>query len=118
MAETQSETKPKSKHIVQYRLDDRPNRGHYRVVGDVHGNLTSFRMVLADMRVGDKLIIDGDLCDRGPNSLGVVEAIWEQNSKDPGSVVAVRGDHEDLLIGFYEMLLKLKSNVPLEPEET
>ena len=69
------------------------------VLGDIHGR---FDLVYQNLKeVGfdtarDRLFCVGDLIDRGPYSHHVVEFL--QSSY----VHAVRGNHEDMLLAFYE----------------
>lgn len=67
------------------------------VVGDVHGCLEELLALLkrAEYREGtDKLVLVGDLIDRGPDSVGVVRL-----AKALGAV-CVRGNHEDKHLKF------------------
>lgn len=62
------------------------------VVGDIHGCLDELEMLLieANFRVGrDRLVLCGDLIDRGPDSAGVVRLARELKA------VSVLGNHEE-----------------------
>ena len=61
------------------------------VVGDIHGCLEEFDLLLKKLRFcpgGDRLILVGDLINKGPDSLGVLE-----RAKELGCEV-VMGNHE------------------------
>lgn len=71
------------------------------VVGDIHGKLTLFNRLLEAMnyRAGeDKLILIGDLVDRGENSRGVVERAIELRAEAPDTVVVLKGNHEAMMV--------------------
>jgi hypothetical protein len=78
-------------------------------VGDVHGDLTGFRKVLADAGLvdgagawtgGDALLVQiGDLIDRGPSMRGTLDfamALEPAAAKQGGRVVTLLGNHEVL----------------------
>lgn len=63
------------------------------VIGDVHGNAVLLARLLAQL--GDRPVICcGDLCDRGPDTRGVLEALIARGA------VSVRGNHEEWLIAL------------------
>lgn len=73
------------------------------VVGDVHGCLEELLALLkrAEYREGtDKLVLVGDLIDRGPDSVGVLRFIQEIGA------ICVRGNHEDNHLGFRNAALE------------
>ena len=87
------------------------------VVGDVHGCLDEFRMLVE--RVGyrqgiDRLIVAGDLVDRGPDSAGVVRYAMEIGAE------AVQGNHDAKLLRRRKHMLKAQINAnyrnPMYPD--
>jgi serine/threonine protein phosphatase 1 len=71
------------------------------VVGDIHGKLDLFNLLLEKMeyRAGeDRLILIGDLVDRGENSRGVVTRAIELKREAPNNVVVLRGNHEAMML--------------------
>lgn len=69
------------------------------VISDIHGNNELFRKTLKEIRLkkSDKLILLGDLIDRGPDSKGVLDTIFLLN--DAGfSVQCLIGNHEKMLL--------------------
>lgn len=71
------------------------------VVGDIHGKLTLFNRLLEGMeyRAGeDRLILIGDLVDRGEDSRGVVSKAIELKREAPARVVVIRGNHEAMML--------------------
>ncbi len=109
------------------------------IVGDLHGDLSALYEIiegsgiLNKLDVGWRLVLLGDYGDRGPDSLGVYEAILELKLQYPNAVVLLKGNHEALdLIRFqphdlpdrirerygsrwyeiYESILKLQSMLP------
>ncbi|MFN0086681.1 MAG: metallophosphoesterase family protein [Blastocatellia bacterium] len=75
--------------------------GRRLVVGDIHGKLNLFNRLLEEMayRPGeDRLILIGDLVDRGENSRGVVDRALELKNESPNNVVVIRGNHEAMML--------------------
>ena len=71
------------------------------MVGDVHGKLRLLNRLLVETsyRPGeDKLILIGDLVDRGEDSRGVVDRAIALQREAPETVVILRGNHEDMML--------------------
>jgi uncharacterized protein YjbI with pentapeptide repeats len=73
------------------------------VVGDVHGHADKLRALLRQLqelaRPGDALVFLGDYIDRGPDSRGVIDlALAQMDGCWEGSVTALKGNHEDMLL--------------------
>lgn len=70
------------------------------IIGDVHGELEALRQLLHHLGYtetgshpkGRKLVFAGDLCDRGPDSPGVLA--WFKQAHDAGHAFTVLGNHE------------------------
>lgn len=78
-------------------------------VGDIHGRydlLDNLLNILQDYHhlnlTQDKLIFMGDYIDRGPQSLQVLEKLYELWHLYPKNVVCLRGNHEQLMIDWYK----------------
>lgn len=82
------------------RLVQPLREGPLDVVGDIHGELHALEMLLAKLgydrhgRHGEDrhLVFVGDLCDRGPDSPGIIRLV--QSFIDTGRAQAVCGNHE------------------------
>ncbi|RME00535.1 MAG: metallophosphoesterase, partial [Calditrichaeota bacterium] len=63
------------------------------ILADIHGNLQALEAVLADIESlqVDLVVINGDLVNRGPNNIAVMERVWDQ-----GFVITL-GNHDDLV---------------------
>ena len=71
------------------------------VVGDIHGKLALFNRLLAETNYqagADKLVLIGDLVDRGEDSRGVVARAMELKNEAPDHVVILKGNHEAMMI--------------------
>jgi len=71
------------------------------VVGDIHGKRKLFDRLLEAMnyKAGeDKLILIGDLVDRGEDSRGVVERAIELKNEAPDNVIVLKGNHEAMML--------------------
>jgi len=88
------------------KLIDNLNEGSLDIVGDIHGELPALESLLGHlgyrrggvMPSGRKLVFVGDLVDRGPDSIAVVERI--RNLVEEGIAQCVLGNHElNILLG-------------------
>jgi hypothetical protein len=78
--------------------------GPLDIVGDVHGELDALEQLLAvlgyrgrgEHRGGRRLVFIGDLCDRGPDSPGVVRRVREL--VEAGTAQCLLGNHEVSLL--------------------
>lgn len=73
----------------------------YYVVSDVHGFFSEMKAALDEKgffedKEPHKLVVCGDLFDRGTEALQLQEFILDLISKD--EVILIRGNHEDLLM--------------------
>lgn len=68
-------------------------------IGDIHGCNRTFRALLKSLPLhpGDRLILLGDLIDRGPASKQVIDTVFSLR-KAGHEVVCIRGNHEQLLL--------------------
>ena len=73
-------------------------------IGDIHGSLHKLESLVAGCRqhaAGQPmtLVFLGDYIDRGPDSAGVVRFLLRLQSELPERVIALKGNHEDFLLG-------------------
>lgn len=71
------------------------------IIGDIHGCSSALRLLLAKLAPDvkeDRLILLGDLFDRGPDSWGVFQMVQELADKYGDRFVLIRGNHEDYLL--------------------
>jgi Calcineurin-like phosphoesterase len=84
------------------------------VIGDAHGQLAKVRGLLSTSGLIDSdgnwsagsatLLFTGDFCDRGPDGIEVVETVvrlQEQAESVGGSVTALLGNHEVMILGAH-----------------
>jgi hypothetical protein len=86
--------------------------GEDYIIGDLHGSLAELEKILADLKPEDRLIIVGDLADRGPDSQKIFEKIKMINQQRlaaglQSQIYVVKGNHEDLLLKYYKMKKQL-----------
>ena len=68
------------------------------VMSDLHGCYEEFKELLVAVNYvssSDKLVVAGDLVDRGPESLKVVEWLRSMSMVTGGRVVVTRGNHDE-----------------------
>ncbi|PKR85298.1 metallophosphoesterase [Heyndrickxia camelliae] len=85
-----------------------PKDARIIVISDIHGELELFQRLLEKVRFGkeDYLIINGDLCEKGSNSMGVVQYIMELAANNP-RVHVIEGNCDTLV----EYLLNEDPNI-------
>lgn len=92
-----------------YQRFGRNTRGRDIIAGDIHGTLTKFMAALDrigfDDSAGDRLFLTGDLVDRGPESLEMLELL-----RKPWVAGAVRGNHEQMLIDYWQGIYTDRQN--------
>lgn len=84
------------------------------VVGDVHGRSIQLRNLLKMLPrdpATDTLVFLGDLIDRGADAPGCVSLVLKLCRENPGQVLCLRGNHEQMLLDF----LAGKTNLWITP---
>src|SRR5437660_10984861 len=76
-------------------------------VGDIHGCLDKLTRLLAacEAHAGAlpaRYVFLGDYIDRGPQSRGVIDRLMAKQAEWPGTVVCLRGNHEQMAIDAHE----------------
>lgn len=74
------------------------------VVADIHGNNEKFKKALKSfsLRKTDKLILLGDLIDRGNRSKDVLDTIILLKNSGFENIIIIRGNHEQMLLDSIE----------------
>jgi serine/threonine protein phosphatase 1 len=70
------------------------------IIGDIHGCAATLRRLVGDSLrplPADRIYLLGDLIDRGPDSRGVLDYIFELRERGL-SVSSVRGNHEEMCL--------------------
>jgi serine/threonine protein phosphatase 1 len=72
-------------------------------VGDIHGCLDKLTRVIAacEAHAGARparYVFVGDYIDRGPHSRGVIDFLMRKQAARPGTIVCLRGNHEQMAI--------------------
>lgn len=70
-------------------------------ISDIHGCPETLRLALQEINFShdDELFLLGDYIDRGPDSQGVINYIWELEAGGH-EIVCLRGNHEQMLLEF------------------
>lgn len=74
-------------------------------MSDIHGRLDAFKASLSTIdldALDSKLVLLGDYCDRGPDSLGVFELVMDLQKRYGDRVVALRGNHEEMFLEYID----------------
>ena len=72
-------------------------------VGDIHGCLDKLDRLLAACAAHAgarpaRYVFLGDYIDRGPHSRGVIDRLMAEQAAQPGTVVCLRGNHEQMAV--------------------
>lgn len=69
-------------------------------IGDIHGCSTALRTLarLVGLRPDDQLITLGDYVDKGPDTAGVLDWLTRRADRNPGSLIALRGNHDQMML--------------------
>lgn len=73
------------------------------VISDIHGMYKQFEQLLKFWNRESKLVILGDLVDRGPQSLDVVRKAMELKATHGDLVMYCKGNHEEMLLDFIRL---------------
>lgn len=73
----------------------------YYIMSDIHGCYSQMEDALKQWdQEKEHLIIMGDLIDRGPDSLKVVEKLMELKNEFPDNITILKGNHEEMLLSW------------------
>jgi len=86
----------------------------YYVVSDVHGYLAELKIALQEQGFFDdtephKLIVCGDMMDRGQEANAMQEFMYELLKKD--ELIFIRGNHEDLMVDMLDNFDKYQRSI-------
>lgn len=73
------------------------------IIGDLHGRSDLLDQMMTRIAARDaraRVIVVGDMVDRGPDSAGVVRALFGHSTAAPGDVICLMGNHERMLLDF------------------
>lgn len=77
-------------------------------IPDIHGRLDLLQKLWRELEkihyldlTQDKVIFLGDYIDRGPDSLSVLEFIYDLVQNYPNNVIALAGNHEWIMLDYY-----------------
>lgn len=114
---------PKEHHILVLPQDK--SEGKTYVIGDVHGALGAFEAVLDKLTPKDRLIILGDLIDRGesdpkhPTSANILDTFIAYNNAPEGTkprLYALQGNHERNFLDVLDIFDRIKKGDIVSPE--
>jgi serine/threonine protein phosphatase 1 len=77
------------------------------ILSDIHGCNRTFKAMLDQLAfsTADELYLLGDYVDRGPDSKGVIDTIW-QLQRDGYNVHCLMGNHEEITISDFDAEFK------------
>jgi hypothetical protein len=91
----------------------RNDSGNDFVVSDPHGHLESLGRQIQSLGERDRLFICGDLVDRGPDSLKLIQTLIQEKMNGK-HIFCVRGNHEDMVLKVvkFAAFLRYVSDIP------
>ena len=74
------------------------------VIGDVHGRRSQLKRLIEMLprKASDTLVLLGDLIDRGEDAPGTVSDVIELQRTAPERIIALRGNHEQMLLDLLD----------------
>lgn len=72
------------------------------IISDIHGQYKAFEQLLTYWNQKDRLVLLGDLVDRGPQSYEVVQKVMDLKQQYGEQVIFCKGNHEVMLLDFIE----------------
>ena len=75
------------------------------VMTDIHGCLKTFKQLIEKIGFSksDRLYLLGDLIDRGPDSKGVIDYVW-QLQNEGYKIECIEGNHEQMMVNAYQSM--------------
>lgn len=69
-------------------------------IGDIHGRLDLLRRMLNRLAADDgaRIVVLGDMIDRGPDTAGVLELLATRQRRAPDRIICLMGNHERMLL--------------------
>lgn len=80
------------------------------VTSDIHGHMKHFEELLKYWNQEDHLVIMGDLIDRGPESVHVIQKVMQLVEQYGDKITFLKGNHEDMLLNFLANPLEKEAN--------
>ncbi|MFY0675386.1 MAG: serine/threonine protein phosphatase [Bacteroidia bacterium] len=76
-----------------------PNSGKTWAIGDVHGYVNTLKTLVQklNLQAEDRIVLLGDLVDRGPDVKGVFDFVIELQRQGL-DIICIRGNHDDLML--------------------
>mmetsp|Transcript_15165 Transcript_15165/g.39015 ORF Transcript_15165/g.39015 Transcript_15165/m.39015 type:complete len:1020 (+) Transcript_15165:84-3143(+) len=88
----------RARHPKPVVMAETPKPGRFIVVGDTHGQLADVLHILhqhGPPSATNKYLFNGDMCDRGPNSVEILLILFAFFIADPECIIIHRGNHEN-----------------------
>ena len=102
----QVEAKEKNSQNAQ-NFTNNYNQGKTYVTGDIHGMYGSYMEIMKRMTVKDRLIILGDVIDRGNGGIQIIQDIIKRKQEKQGSpeIIFLLGNHEMQFLETIEIMI-------------
>ncbi len=87
--------------------------GKHYVLGDIHGYKEPYDVALKMIKPEDSLVLIGDVIDRGPDGIKILQDLMRRKANEPESnITFILGNHEKMMFEALNYILRLK----LSPE--
>lgn len=85
-----------------------PQKGKHYVLGDIHGYREPYDTVFKMIKPEDSLVLLGDVIDRGPNGIDMLQDLMKRKANTPESnITFILGNHEKMMYEAINYILKL-----------
>lgn len=85
----------RDRHLEEFLQDTLDSGNKVWIVGDIHGYKETLNSLISNLNLGleDIVVCLGDMVDRGPDSVGVVNLFMCENN-----LYSLKGNHEEMLL--------------------
>ncbi len=95
------------------KKNESPKMGKHYALGDIHGYKEPYDTVLKMIKPEDSLVVLGDVIDRGPNGIDILQDLLSRKANSPESnITFILGNHEKMMFEALNYILRLN----LSPE--
>ncbi len=85
-----------------------PTKGKHYALGDIHGYKEPYNIALRQIKREDSLVLIGDVVDRGPDGVEILQDLIKRKANTPESnITFILGNHEIMMFEALNYILKL-----------
>lgn len=87
--------------------NDIPKKAKHYVLGDIHGYKEPYETAIKMIKQEDSLVLLGDVIDRGPNGIEILQDLMKRKANTPESnITFILGNHEKMMFEALNYILR------------